>query len=44
MIEDDVPLDQLRQEPYPLPKDFEWVLVDINDDQEVFHTVYMNSR
>lgn len=34
-IEEDVPKDQLRQEPYALPKDFEWFLVDINDENEV---------
>ncbi|EJD54664.1 N-myristoyl transferase [Auricularia subglabra TFB-10046 SS5] len=30
-IEPSVPREQVRQEPYPLPKGFEWSFVDIND-------------
>ncbi|KAK6974360.1 Glycylpeptide N-tetradecanoyltransferase [Favolaschia claudopus] len=33
-IEPSQPRDQVRQEPYPLPKDFEWVTVDITDPTE----------
>ncbi|KII88343.1 hypothetical protein PLICRDRAFT_175942 [Plicaturopsis crispa FD-325 SS-3] len=34
-IEPSVPRDQVRQEPYPLPKDFEWSIVDINEEKEI---------
>ncbi|KAG0010501.1 glycylpeptide N-tetradecanoyltransferase [Podila clonocystis] len=34
-IEADVPLDQVRATPYPLPKEFEWSLVDVEDDKEI---------
>jgi glycylpeptide N-tetradecanoyltransferase len=34
-IEPSVPREQVRQEPYPLPKDFEWSTVDIADPQQV---------
>ncbi|KAI7821096.1 acyl-CoA N-acyltransferase [Gamsiella multidivaricata] len=34
-IEADVPLDQIRATPYPLPKEFEWALVDVEDDKEI---------
>lgn len=34
-IEADVPLDQIRATPYPLPKEFEWSLVDVEDDKEI---------
>ena len=34
-IEPDVPLDQVRATPYPLPKEFEWSLIDIQDDKEI---------
>jgi hypothetical protein len=34
-IEDDVPLDQVRATPYPLPKEFEWSLVDVEKDKEI---------
>ncbi|KAJ7050605.1 hypothetical protein C8F01DRAFT_1263870 [Mycena amicta] len=30
-IEPPKPREELRQEPYPLPKDFEWTTVDITD-------------
>ncbi|CAK5264619.1 unnamed protein product [Mycena citricolor] len=38
-IEASVSPDQVRQEPYPIPKDFEWSIVDIDDpkqNQEVY--------
>jgi hypothetical protein len=28
--------EEVRQEPYPLPKDFEWTTLDINDPKQVF--------
>lgn len=34
-IENDVPLDQVRATPYPLPKEFEWSLVNVEDDKEI---------
>ncbi|KAG0047847.1 glycylpeptide N-tetradecanoyltransferase [Gryganskiella cystojenkinii] len=34
-IEEDVPLDKVRATPYPLPKEFEWTLVNLEDDKEV---------
>ncbi|KAF9075181.1 N-myristoyl transferase [Rhodocollybia butyracea] len=34
-IEPSKPAEEVRQEPYPLPKDFEWTLIDINDPQQV---------
>jgi glycylpeptide N-tetradecanoyltransferase len=34
-IEEDVPLDQVRATPYPLPKEFEWSLVDVENDKEI---------
>ncbi|KAK3821070.1 MAG: acyl-CoA N-acyltransferase, partial [Benniella sp.] len=34
-IEPDVPLDQVRATPYPLPREFEWSLIDIQDDKEI---------
>jgi glycylpeptide N-tetradecanoyltransferase len=27
--------EELRQEPYPLPKEFKWCLIDINEQAEV---------
>ncbi|KAJ6496956.1 N-myristoyl transferase [Mycena vitilis] len=33
-IEPSKPRDQVRQEPYPLPKDFEWSTLDINDPKQ----------
>ena len=30
-----VPPEQVRQDPYPLPKDFEWSILDINDAKQV---------
>ena len=35
VIEGDKELHQIRQEPFPLQADFEWFLVDINDEKEV---------
>ena len=34
-IEPSKPASEVRQEPYPLPKDFEWSVVDITDDAQV---------
>jgi len=34
-IEPDKPREEVRQEPYPLPKDFEWSILDINDPKQV---------
>lgn len=36
-----MPREQVRQEPYPLPKDFEWTFLDINNSQEVGLRVLM---
>jgi hypothetical protein len=30
-----MPREQVRQDPYPLPKDFEWTVLDINDPKQV---------
>lgn len=34
-IEPSRPREELRQDPYPLPKEFEWTVVDINDPAQV---------
>ncbi|KAG0303746.1 glycylpeptide N-tetradecanoyltransferase [Dissophora globulifera] len=34
-IEMNVARDQVRATPYPLPKEFEWTLVDVEDDKEI---------
>ncbi|KAL1921853.1 uncharacterized protein VTP21DRAFT_10495 [Calcarisporiella thermophila] len=34
-IEPDVPHDQIRKDPYPLPASFEWCEIDINNDNEI---------
>lgn len=34
-IEPSKPHEEVRQEPYPLPKDFEWSILDINDPKQV---------
>lgn len=34
-IEPSIPPDQVRQDPYPLPKEFEWSTIDLNLDDEV---------
>lgn len=34
-IEKDKSPEDIRQEPYPLPKDFEWVTMDLNDQAQV---------
>ncbi len=34
-IEPSKPLEELRQDPYPLPKDFEWSTVDLSSEAEV---------
>jgi glycylpeptide N-tetradecanoyltransferase len=38
-IELSKPSSEVRQDPYPLPKDFEWSSVDINDEKQVTHFV-----
>jgi hypothetical protein len=35
-IEPSKPSNEVRQEPYPLPKDFEWSFVDIGDEAQVY--------
>jgi glycylpeptide N-tetradecanoyltransferase len=35
-IEPSKPREEVRQEPYPLPKDFEWSILDINEPAEVW--------
>lgn len=37
-IEPSKPAHEVRQEPYPLPKEFEWSTVDITDDVQVSST------
>jgi len=34
-IEKDKSPEDIRQEPYPLPKDFEWVTMDLTDEAQV---------
>jgi glycylpeptide N-tetradecanoyltransferase len=34
-IEPAIPQDQVRQTAYPLPKDFEWCIMDLNDENQV---------
>lgn len=34
-IEASVPPEQVRQEPYPLPADFEWVMIDVDNEGEL---------
>jgi len=34
-IEPTKAIEDVRQEPYPLPKDFEWCILDINDPKQV---------
>lgn len=34
-IEPSKPTDEVRQNPYPLPKDFEWAVVDVTNPAEV---------
>lgn len=44
-IEPSIPRDQVRQEPYPLPKDFQWCFVDLNDPiqlKEVYELLSAN--
>lgn len=42
-IEPSVPRDQVRQTAYPLPKDFEWCIMDLNEAKQVnparFHSL-----
>jgi glycylpeptide N-tetradecanoyltransferase len=40
-IEPSKPRDQVRQEPYPLPKDFEWTTLDIEDPKQVSHIIIL---
>ncbi|KAJ3515091.1 hypothetical protein NLJ89_g1978 [Agrocybe chaxingu] len=44
-IEPSKPHEEVRQEPYPLPKDFEWATLDINDpvqNKEVYDLLSLN--
>ncbi|KIK57706.1 hypothetical protein GYMLUDRAFT_75318 [Collybiopsis luxurians FD-317 M1] len=44
-IEPSKPLEEVRQEPYPLPKDFEWTVIDVNDSgqlAEVYELLSLN--
>ncbi|KAG5647247.1 hypothetical protein DXG03_000782 [Asterophora parasitica] len=44
-IEPSVPREEVRQEPYPLPKDFEWSTLDIDDpkqNKEVYDLLSLN--
>lgn len=34
-IEPTKAIEEVRQEPYPLPKDFEWSTLDLNDSKQV---------
>ncbi|KAL5529694.1 hypothetical protein ACEPAG_5679 [Sanghuangporus baumii] len=34
-IEPPMPREEVRQEPYPLPKDFEWVILDLDDPNQI---------
>lgn len=40
-IEPSVPREKVRQEPYPLPNDFEWVMIDIDDEDQVRERLYV---
>ena len=46
-IEPSKPREEVRQDPYPLPKDFEWSVIDITDPAQVWtrqsHTRYASS-
>lgn len=37
-IEPSKPREEVRQEPYPIPKDFEWCTVDITDAKQAICT------
>lgn len=41
-IEPGIPREQVRQDPFPLPKDFEWVTIDLDDQGQV--SLSFNSR
>ncbi|KAJ3348000.1 glycylpeptide N-tetradecanoyltransferase, partial [Kappamyces sp. JEL0680] len=43
-IEADKPLDEIRKEPYTLPADFEWFLVDLTDEQQRTETYKLLSE
>lgn len=34
-IEPDIPYDQIRKEPLPLPKEFEWCEIDMSQEKQV---------
>lgn len=38
-IEPSRPREELRQDPYPLPKEFEWTTVDINEPAQVLSSL-----
>jgi glycylpeptide N-tetradecanoyltransferase len=38
-VEPDIPHDEIRKEPLPLPKDFEWCEINMEDENEVKYLV-----
>ena len=36
-IEPNTPHDQIRKEPYNLPKEFEWTTLELNNEEEVIN-------
>jgi glycylpeptide N-tetradecanoyltransferase len=38
-IEPSKPREEVRQEPYPLPADFEWSTINVNDPSQVTPTI-----
>ena len=40
-IEENTPHDQIRKDPYPLPKEFEWCTIDLNNESEVYTLLRM---
>lgn len=43
-IEPDKPIDKIRKVPYPLPKEFEWTILDVEDDQHVCNLFMIDKR
>ena len=39
-IEDNIPIDEVRSEPYTLPQEFVWDTLDISDEKVVGFTLY----
>ena len=42
-IEEDKPVSEIKQDPYPLPKDFEWTVIDVDSPQQVRLVFFNNS-